>query len=356
MKHLIPAILFSAALLSAAHAAPAVPSAPAAPARLRVAMLSDGGDFNDNSFNQSCREGLAELLFAEKPIYAQFFESIPSASYARHLAAFAERGYDIIIGVGVFMGPDLRATALKYPSTRFINVDSKMDDIPDNVLVLSFRVDECAFPAGFLAAFWADSKDPDDPAVASVAGMKVSSVTQFITGVHFYNEKYGRNVRALQGLVGSFTDPAKGRAVSERLLSSGADVLFNVAGLSGTGVFEAAKAASKWAVGVDVDQYYVFPEYQDIILTSCLKRMDRAVSHAVSAALEGQFWGGTRFEGNLANHGVGLAPLHDFEDLVPESIQKDLLDIQRKLISGAISTEWVDAGLPASIPHKRPRR
>lgn len=354
MKNIILAILCAAAIVSAASAAPATPFQ-----RLRVAMLSDGGDFNDNSFNQSCREGLAELLFAEKPIYAQFFESIPSTTYARHLAAFAERGYDIIIGVGVFMGPDLRRTALKYPSTRFINVDSKMSDIPENVLVLSFRVDECAFPAGYLAAFWADSKDPDEPAVASIAGMTVSSVSQFITGfeagVRLYNERFGRNVRILQGIVGSFTNPVRGRTVSERLLAEGADVLFNVAGLSGVGVFEAAKTAGKWAIGVDVDQYYVLPEYQDIILTSCLKRMDRAVSRAVSDALEGQFWGGTRAEGTLANHGVGLAPYHDFDELIPESIQKDILDIQRKIISGALSTGWVEPEEPGPAP-KRPRR
>ena len=355
MKNAIVIFLCAAALVSAAFAAPATPSH-----RLRVAMLSDGGDFNDNSFNQSCREGLAELLFAEKPIYAQFFESIPSTTYARHLAAFAERGYDVIIGVGVFMGPDLKATALKYPHTRFINVDSKMAGIPENVLVLSFRVDECSFPAGYLAAYWADTQDPDDPAVGSVAGMKVSSVTQFITGfeagVRFYNEKFGRNVRTLQGIVGTFTDPVKGRAVSEKLLAQGADVLFNVAGLSGTGVFEAAKEAGKWTVGVDVDQYYVLPEYQDIILTSCLKRMDRAVSRAVSNALEGDFWGGTRAEGTLANHGVGLAPYHDFEELIPESIQKDILDIQRKIISGAISTEWVEPETPSLPPAKHRRR
>ncbi|HAL92977.1 MAG TPA: hypothetical protein DCM68_08145 [Verrucomicrobia bacterium] len=68
--------------------------------------------------------------------------------------------------------------------------------------------------------------------------------------------------------------------------------------------------------------------------------MDRAVNHVVTAALDNQFWGGTRYIGNLANHGVGLAPYHDFEEEISERLQKEIVDIQRNILEGEISTGW----------------
>ena len=329
--------LLSLLSLSLASPATADPS-------LRIAMLSDGGTFNDHSFNQSCREGVEALLAHGLPIYVQFYETTGEAPFEKPLAAFAERNYRLVIGVGYFMGKALDDVARRYPRTRFVSVDGILDDIPPNLLLLTFRVDQCAFPAGFLAAAWADLRDPEDPAVACIGGKDVSSVEPFITGfragVDYYNETRSRAVAVHTAYVGSFTDPARGRRVAERLLADGADVLFGAAGHSGEGIIAAAADAGKWAIGVDTDQYEALPQYQDVILTSCLKRMDRAVASSVSAILENQFWGGTRYEGTLENHGVALAPLRAYETQLPADILTALDQIQRQIISGTLPTGY----------------
>ena len=339
------------ALAFAATTAPAQTPDYSRTGAMRVAMLSDGGTFNDNSFNQNCREGLEELMYSGAPIYVQFVETYAPTNFERKLAAFAERDYRLIIGIGYRMAEPIARVAADYPRTFFACVDGNYETPPHNVWALTFQVDECAFPAGYLAAAWAELQDPKDAAVAWVGGMDVESVNQFVTGfrngVRHFNKLKNKKVRILGDYVGAFDDFAAGRALGEKLLDDGADVIFGVGSISGNGAIAAAKERGKWAIGVDTDQYNTLVDQQDILLTSCLKRMDRAVNQVVTAALDNQFWGGTRYVGKLANHGVGLAPFHHFETLIPEHLKKEVLDIQRNILDGDITTGWPEKQAPA---------
>lgn len=344
MKHLLRALCAAALCGTAVRPAPAAPPREDRAAPMRVAMLSDGGTFGDNSFNQTCREGLEELMYSGAPIFVQFVETASPANFERKLAAFAERDYRLVIGIGYRMATAIEAVAAEYPHTLFACVDGDYAEPPHNVWALTFQVDQCAFPAGYLAAAWADLKDSADPAVAFVGGVDCESVNQFITGFRngaaHYNMTKGKQVRILGDYVGSFDDFAAGKKLAGQFIDAGADVLFGVGSVSGNGAIAAAKERGKWAIGVDTDQYNTLVDQQDIILTSCLKRMDRAVNQIVTAALENQFWGGTRYIGTLDNHGVGLASYHDFETEIPERLQKEIIDLQRRILEGAISTGW----------------
>ena len=340
MKNLLVFVLAAAAL--AASAAAQIPSRSHGP--MRVAMLSDGGTFSDSSFSQNCREGIEELMFSGAPIFVQFAEPLSSQNFERKLAALAERDYRLILGIGYRMAPAIEAVAAEYPRTLFACVDGDFDVVPHNVWALTFQTDECSFPAGYLAAAWADLQDPKDPAVAFIGGVDCESVNQFVTGfrngVHHYNRIKNQKVRVDGGYVGSFDDFEGGKKLAFEQLDAGADVIFGVGSISGNGGIAAAKERGKWAIGVDTDQYNTLVDQQDILLTSCLKRMDRAVNQVVAAAIDNQFWGGTRYVGNLSNHGVGLAPYHDFADKIPERLQKEVVDLQRRILEGAIATGW----------------
>ena len=334
-----------AALLLAPLAAPGASAArPESRPPMRVAMLSDGGTFYDQGFNQNCREGLEALMAAGSPIFVQFGETLSRGNFEQNLASYAERDFRLIFGIGYRMASAIEAVAADYPRTLFSSVDASYEAPPHNVWALTFQVDECAFPAGYLAAAWADIKDPAGPAVAWVGGMDVDSVNQFIvgfrSGVAHYNAQKNKDVQILGGYVGSFENFEGGQQLAGEFLDKGADVVFGVGSLTGNGAIAAAKEYGKWAIGVDTDQFYTLLNEQDIILTSCLKRMDRAVGQVVLAALENQFWGGTRYVGTLANHGVGLAPYHAFEDQLPERLKKEVLDIQRQILEGTLATSW----------------
>jgi basic membrane protein A len=91
------------------------------------------------------------------------------------------------------------------------------------------------------------------------------------------------------------------------MYDAGADVVYQAAGGSGGGVFEAAKDAGAWAIGVDSDQYNTAdPAVKDVIITSMLKKVDVAVYDFISSVVDGNFAPGP-VTYDLSKDGVGYS-------------------------------------------------
>jgi basic membrane protein A and related proteins len=91
---------------------------------------------------------------------------------------------------------------------------------------------------------------------------------------------------------------------------------------------------------VDVDQYFTLPNEKDILITSCMKRLDNATFAVVESVVNDEFRGGGLYIGTLENGGVGLAPYHDFENEVPGWLKAEVEQIQAGIIAGTIDTGW----------------
>ena len=90
--------------------------------------------------------------------------------------------------------------------------------------------------------------------------------------------------------------------------------------LSGAGLFQAAAEKSKYAIGVDSDQYLTASAAeQKWIITSALKRVDTATYDTIKAVGDGSFKGGTQIF-DLANDGVGFATSN------PTLLTSDMVD------------------------------
>lgn len=311
--------------------------------RLKVGMVSDTGRFNDAGFNQACKEGL-ERAMRELGVEGCFLESRTRDDYATNLAELVRSGCGLIIGVGSLMHTAMAQVANRNPDVKFALVDSAFYPPLPNAQSLTFSVEEAAFPVGFLAAAWADFKDPQNARVGFVGGVKLEPVRQFIVpfqaGVEFYNRKYNRNIPVFGDYAGTFEDSARGKAMGEALIAEGVDVIFGVGGQTGAGALLAAKEKGRWGIGVDVDQYFSLPQVKDCLLTSCLKKMDNAVFSVVQESLSDRFQESGDRVGTLANGQVGLAPFHDFEKQIPENIRKDLDAVQQAIRQGKIATGW----------------
>ncbi len=331
----------------------AQPTQPPAEKVVKVGMVSDVGGIDDASFNQNTWEGLKRAQ-EELGVQAQFIESQAQADYEKNITEFAEQDYDLIITVGFLLGDATAKMAQQYPDTKFAIVDYAYDPPIPNVAGIVFNTDEAAFPIGYLAAAWADMKDPADPQVGYVAGMKIPPVEIFIVayenGVKYYNEKKGKNVQVKGVYVGDFEAPDQGKIQGNSLIDEGVDVIFGVGGKTGNGGLAAAKERGKWGIGVDVDQYYTLPNEKDILISSCMKRLDNAVFSVVEALLKGQFPGGSVYVGTLANGGVGMAPYHDFEDEIPDELKQEIEAIKQGIIDGTIKTGWPVGEEPTPTP------
>ncbi|HEY9352031.1 MAG TPA: BMP family ABC transporter substrate-binding protein, partial [Nocardioides sp.] len=88
-------------------------------------------------------------------------------------------------------------------------------------------------------------------------------------------------------------------------------------------------------IGVDADFYETDPNTQDVVLTSILKNMKTSTKDVILAAGEGEF-DATPYVGTLENDGVGLAPFHNFESKVSETLPDEIEEVTAGIKDGSI--------------------
>jgi basic membrane protein A len=100
------------------------------------------------------------------------------------------------------------------------------------------------------------------------------------------------------------------------------------------------KEAGKWAIGVDVDQFFSIPPVAPVLLTSCMKKLDVMVYDILNKYYNHIFPGGSVIQGNLNNNEVGMSPFHDYDAMIPDSVKSALAGISAGIRDGTIKTGW----------------
>ena len=110
-----------------------------------------------------------------------------------------------------------------------------------------------------------------------------------------------------------------------------------LAGRSGLGAVEAAIAQGRPLVGVDKDQQFLAPK---LMLTSIVKRADRAVFEIVKATAQGAFAGNEIITYDLANGGVDIVSPQVWARhagvRLPAAIERRLAELRLELTRGGI--------------------
>ncbi|HZN11885.1 MAG TPA: BMP family ABC transporter substrate-binding protein, partial [Blastocatellia bacterium] len=245
------------------------------------------------------------------------------------LRAFAQYGYNLITGVGFAQGPIIKEVAADYPQLHFVIIDSVVE-LP-NVASLLFKEHEGSFLVGMIAA--ATSRTG---VIGFVGGMDIPLIHKFATGYAEGARHVNPEIRVLQNYVGitdaAWNNPGKGRELANAQYEQGAEVIFQAAGNSGLGVFDAAEAYGKFAIGVDTNQNWIKPGF---VLTSMIKRIDDAVYGVVKDEVEGKFRGGVHVYG-LENDGVGYAVDEHNRHLIPPEVIAKVEQARREIIAGKI--------------------
>ena len=79
-----------------------------------VGLVTDVGEIDDKSFNQSAWEGV-QRAEAELGAQVDFIETQDAKDYATNIGLFADNGYDVIVTVGFALGTATLEAAAKYP-------------------------------------------------------------------------------------------------------------------------------------------------------------------------------------------------------------------------------------------------
>jgi len=346
----------SAPVATSSSAAPSTtaPSstAPAA-SNFLACMVSDQGGFDDKSFNQTSYQGVLNAV-KDLGIQEKHVQSVTADDYGRNVQAMVDAKCDLIIGVGFNLADAVTAAAKANPNTKFALVDSTTSEPLPNAKGILFNTHEAGFLAGYLAAGISKTGK-----VATYGGAPYPSVKIFmdgyVDGVKYHNDQKGTNVQVLgwdvekqQGQMvpgnSPFVDVAAGKTLADQQVSQGADVLFPVAGNSGTGALQTAQASNGKvsAIWVDTDGCVSASQYCSVIPTSVYKGMDVAVEQVIKDAKEGKF-SADPYVGTLANAGVGISPFHDWDAKIPADLKAELETIKKGIIDGTIKVTSVNA-------------
>ncbi|WP_018131326.1 BMP family lipoprotein [Effusibacillus pohliae] len=296
--------------------------------KIRVAMVTDTGGVNDNSFNQSAWEGMKRLE-KDLGLKVQYAESKKKEDYVPNLNGFVKDKWDLTWAIGYLMAEDLKRVAAENPNTKLAIVDSNLDgNIPSNVTAVTFKEQEGSFLMGVIAGSMTKSNK-----VGFIGGIKVPLIEKFEYGFRAGVHAVNPNAQVVTAYVGAFNDASKGKVQAGAMYQSGVDVIFHAAGATGDGVFSEAKERGKgfWVIGVDRDQSYLAP---DNTLSSMIKRVDNAV-YSVSKDLANGIWnGGKQVELGLKEDGVGYAPTTSKN--TPADVVAKVEDYKKQLIEGKI--------------------
>ena len=345
-------VLFSTSIVSCGPSAPA--EEPAETEGIRVVVVINGV-LGDKSFFDSAERG---MVMAEED-YGITYKTIEAGTDpANWQPAFADAAeneeYDMLI-VGTWQMVDfLQEIAPQHPDKKFVIFDSAVDyEACDcgNVYSVLYKQNEGSYLAGvYGAAMTTQAMDGmnEDPIIGVVGGSDIPVINDFIVGYKQGAVDTNPDTQVIVQYPASdnpWNDPAKGKEITLAMYQQGADIVFNVAGGTGQGIFEAAKEQQRWAIGVDSDQALILkdsnPDQADRILTSMMKNVDLSLHRAIGLYLEDKLAFGEAEYLGIREQGVGLARNEFYDKHTPDEVKALVEEAEQKILDGEITVETV---------------
>src|SRR5207249_1060076 len=203
--------------------------------KIRVGIVFDIGGKNDRSFNAAAWEGVKR---AQNDLDICLYDVEPGnpTSIEPAMRAFAEKNFDLIIGVGFAQGPIMQKVATDYPNIKFAIIDGVILEADgktpkSNVASLVFREHEGSYLVGMIAALKSKTG-----VLGFLGGMDIPLIHKFETGYEEGARSVNPRVTIIQNYVGvtdsAWNNPGKGKELALGQIEKNADVIFTAAGNS----------------------------------------------------------------------------------------------------------------------------
>lgn len=265
----------------------------------KIALVTDVGNIDDESFNQTCWEAV-EAYGKDNGVEYVYYKPTEDSTDARVLSITqaVNEGATVIVLPGYLFGEAIGLTQDKYPDVKFIAVDVGESDLGDtklaaNAYSMVFHEEQAGYLAGYAAVKEGYTK------LGFLGGIAVPAVQRYgygyVQGINAAAEELGVDTEIKYTYGGQFFGDANITAKMEGWYSEGTEVVFACGGGIYESAVEAANKNNGKVIGVDVDQSYIDP----CIITSATK----GLYSATYSALE------TYFSGNWDTVGGKLANL-----------------------------------------------
>ncbi len=245
------------------------------------ALVTDVGDINDASFNQTSWEALEEFCQENDKTYAYYRPSEDSTA-ARLLSIdqAVQRGAKVIVCPGYLFEEAVYSAQTTYPEVKFVLIDgtphpadSTESTIADNTVSIIFQEEIPGFLAGYAAVMDGNTK------LGFCGGMAVPAVQRygsgFVQGADYAAQQLKTNIEVNYYYAGAFAATDAATAMMRTWYTNGTETVFASGGKVYLSVEEACDAAGegKTWIGVDVDQSSIDTK----VLTSAMKGLRESV-------------------------------------------------------------------------------
>ena len=287
--------------------APAETEAPAAAGVItKVALVTDVGTIDDESFNQACWQGVEAWCTANGVEYT-YYQPTEDSTDARvaSVAQAINEGADTIVMPGFLFGATLTVVMEEFPDTHFIAVDVASGDLTvdyttfydpaPNTACLTFSEEQAGYLAGYAAVKEGYTK------LGFLGGMAVPAVIRygygFVQGADAAAKETGAAVEINYTYGGQFFGSPEITAKMEGWYQNGTEVVFACGGGIYTSALEAAEKNGGKVIGVDVDQSYISP----LIITSAMKGLQNVTESLLESLNKGEW---EVYGGKVSNFGL----------------------------------------------------
>ena len=266
---------------------------------IKVALVTDVGTIDDESFNQATWEGVKTYCEGAGVEYTYYQPSADSDdARVETIETAIGDGYNVVVMPGFLFGPSILMVQDQYPEVYFVAIDVGEGDLTldyvdygtpsANTLCITFQEDQAGYLAGYAAV--ADGYR----SLGFLGGMAVPAVIRygygFVQGANAAAEDLGvtDEVSIKYTYGGQFSGDASITAKMEGWYTSGTEVVFACGGGIYTSALEAAENNGGKVIGVDVDQSYI----SDLFITSAMKNLSNSVVAALTNLANGEWEGG----------------------------------------------------------------
>ncbi len=284
-----------------------------------IALITDVGNIDDESFNQGAWEGVVEYA-EENDISYEYFQPSEDSNAARieQIENAIGKGAKIVVCPGYLFETAIYEVQYDYPDVAFLLLDGEPHDADDNydtaenVHNVLYKEEQSGFLAGYAAVKEGFRE------LGFVGGMAAPAVVRFGYGYVQGADYAAQELELADDAVNIkyyYADAFEGSPGLESKMdgwySGGTEVVFACGGGLYTSVVAAAENAEKAVIGVDVDQSHI----SDVIITSAMKNLTGSVVTALEAFFENEEDWPEEYAGETAvlgvtNDGVGL-PTND---------------------------------------------
>lgn len=293
---------------------------------LKVALVVAGG-LGDRSFYDSSNEGL-KMAIEKLGVEGKVLECKNDPTLYTDQLVQASTASDVVVVVGFEFYDVIQEVAAEFPDKKYIYIDNVIENV-ENITCIDYKENEGSFLAGALAAM--ESKTGK---IGMVGGMDIPVIRNFQVGYEAGAKYINPDIQVETIFAGDFEDPAKGKESALALYAKDIDIVFQVAGKTGEGVFEAAKDTGKFAIGVDSDQRYINP---DAIIASMIKGVDISIYETIEKIQKGEFESGNVYGYGAKENGVRIAyGTEDMPKLVSDEAMNQIQELTAMIIQGDI--------------------